>query len=74
MLFGAVLAAVFGRQIVRGISDASTLSWPLQGLTVLAFALFGDCAKRRNDLDCAYAGQNVTTERIDFPACMRSKA
>lgn len=46
MLPGAILAAVFGREIVRGIRDPSTLSWPLLGVTVLAFALFGYLAKR----------------------------
>lgn len=46
MLPGAVLAAVFGREIVRGFQDPSTLSWPLLALTVIAFCLFGYFAKR----------------------------
>jgi uncharacterized membrane protein YdjX (TVP38/TMEM64 family) len=46
MLPGAILAAVFGREIVRGFQDPATLSWPLLALTVIAFALFGYFAKR----------------------------
>jgi uncharacterized membrane protein YdjX (TVP38/TMEM64 family) len=46
MLPGAVLAAVFGREIVRGFQDPGTLSWPLIGVTLVGFAVFGYFAKR----------------------------
>jgi uncharacterized membrane protein YdjX (TVP38/TMEM64 family) len=46
MLPGAILAAVFGREIARGFQDPGTLSWPLLGVTVIAFGLFGYFAKR----------------------------
>jgi phospholipase D1/2 len=46
MLPGAVLAAVFGREIARGAQEQGALSWPLLALTVIGFALFGYFAKR----------------------------
>lgn len=46
MLPGAVLAAVFGREIAHGLQDPGTLSWPLLALTVIGFGLFGYYAKR----------------------------
>jgi len=46
MLPGAVLAAVFGHEIARGVQGPGTLSWPLLALTVIACALFGYFAKR----------------------------
>ena len=46
MLPGAILAAVFGREIARGFEDPGTLSWPLLAVTVIAFSLFGYFAKR----------------------------
>jgi phospholipase D1/2 len=62
MLPGAVLVAVFGREIARGVQDPGALSWPLLGLTVAAFALFGYFARRwaarrsRTRLDSRGAG------------------
>lgn len=46
MLPGAVLAAVFGREIARGVQDGGSVSWPLLALAVIGFGLFGYLAKR----------------------------
>lgn len=46
MLPGAVLAAVFGAEIARGVENQSAFSWLAVGLALLGFGAFAYFAKR----------------------------